>query len=98
VVAVESEVSVRADSFACTSGTQLYDYLKAHKCVGLTAGRALVYSNPRPIRLRLRREGQPFIRFPAYGWMIGQVFVTKVRCHTRHRTNRNDDAAVKRSA
>jgi hypothetical protein len=62
VFAVESEVSVRADSFACketseldrllqrnrsggfTSGTQLYDYLKAHKCVGLTAGRARVYS------------------------------------------------------
>jgi hypothetical protein len=62
VFAVESEVTVRADSFACketseldrllqrnqsggfTSGTQLYDYLKAHKCVGLTAGRARVYS------------------------------------------------------
>jgi hypothetical protein len=62
VFAVESEVSVRADSFACketseldrllqrnrsggfTSGTQLYDYLKAHKCVGLAAGRARVYS------------------------------------------------------
>ena len=59
---VESEVSVRADSFACkdaseldrllqrnqsggfTSGTQLYNYLKSHKCVGLTAGRARVYS------------------------------------------------------
>ena len=27
-----------------TSGTQLYDYLKAHKCIGLTAGRARVYS------------------------------------------------------
>ena len=60
--AVESDVAVRADSFACketseldrllqrnqsggfTSGTQLYDYLKAHKCIGLTAGRARVYS------------------------------------------------------
>ena len=60
--AVESEVAVRADSFACketseldrllqrnqsggfTSGTQLYDYLKAHKCIGLTAGRARVYA------------------------------------------------------
>ena len=59
--AVESDVTVRADSFACketseldrllqrnqsggfTSGTQLYDYLKAHKCIGLTAGRARVY-------------------------------------------------------
>jgi len=59
---VESDVTVRADSFACketseldrllqrnqsggfTSGTQLYDYLKAHKCLGLTAGRARVYS------------------------------------------------------
>jgi hypothetical protein len=63
--AVESEVAVRADSFACketseldrllqrnqsggfASGTQLYDYLKAHKCVGLTAGRARVYSTQR---------------------------------------------------
>ena len=63
VFAVQSEVTVRADSFACkeraeldrllqrnqsggfTSGTQLYDYLKAHKCVGLTAGRARVYSS-----------------------------------------------------
>jgi hypothetical protein len=27
-----------------TSGTQLYDYLKAHRCVGLTAGRARVHS------------------------------------------------------
>ena len=27
-----------------TSGTQLYDYLRVHKCVGLTAGRARVYS------------------------------------------------------
>jgi hypothetical protein len=61
--AVESEVTVRADSFACketseldcllqrnrtgafTSGTQLYDYLKAHKCIGLSAGRARVYAN-----------------------------------------------------
>ena len=61
--AVESEVTIRADSFACketaeldrllqrnqsggfTSGTQLYAYLKAHKCVGLTAGRARVYSS-----------------------------------------------------
>jgi hypothetical protein len=60
--AVETEVTVRADSFACketseldrllrrnesggfTSGTQLYEYLKAHKCIGLTAGRAHVYS------------------------------------------------------
>jgi hypothetical protein len=60
---VESEVTVRPDSFACkeksepdrllqrnrtggfTSGTQLYDYLKAHKCIGLTAGRAKVYES-----------------------------------------------------
>src|SRR6478735_8641647 len=60
---VESEVTVRADSFACkeraeldrllqrnqsggfTSGTQLYDHLKAHKCIGLTVGRARVYSS-----------------------------------------------------
>jgi hypothetical protein len=60
--AVESEVAVRPDSFACkdtseldrllqrnrtgafSSGTQLYDYLKTHKCIGLTAGRARVYS------------------------------------------------------
>jgi hypothetical protein len=60
--AVETEVTVRADSFACketseldrllrrnesggfTSGTQLYEYLKAHKCIGLTAGRARVYA------------------------------------------------------
>jgi hypothetical protein len=60
---VESEVTVRADSFACkepseldrllqrdrtgafTSGTQLSDYLQAHKCIGLTAGRARVYAN-----------------------------------------------------
>jgi hypothetical protein len=52
---VESDVTVRADSFAdrllqrhqsggFTSGTQLYNYLKAHKCLGLTAGRARVYS------------------------------------------------------
>jgi len=58
---VESDVTVRADSFACketsepdrllqrnrsggfTSGTQLYDYLKA-QMMGLTAGRARVYS------------------------------------------------------
>ena len=63
---VESDVTVRADSFACketseldrllqrnqsggfTSGTQLYDYLKAHKCMGLTAGRARVYSSRGP--------------------------------------------------
>ena len=60
--AVESDVTVRADSFACketseldrllqrnqsggfASGTQLYDYLRAHKCIGLTAGRARVYA------------------------------------------------------
>jgi len=60
--AVESEVAVRPDSFACkdtseldrllqrnqsggfASGTQLYNYLKGHNCVGLTAGRARVYS------------------------------------------------------
>jgi hypothetical protein len=59
---VETEVTVRSDSFACketselesllrrnesgsfTSGTQLFAYLKAHKCIGLTAGRARVYS------------------------------------------------------
>ena len=59
---VESEVAVRADSFACketseldrllqrnqsggfASGTQRYDYLKAHKCIGLTESRAPVYS------------------------------------------------------
>ena len=29
---------------ASQSGTQLYDYLKAHRCVGLTAGRARVHS------------------------------------------------------
>ena len=54
---VESDVTVRADSFACketseldrllqrdqSGGAQLYDYLKAHKCMGLTAGRARVY-------------------------------------------------------
>jgi hypothetical protein len=63
VFPVESEVTVRADSFACketseldrllqrnrsgafTSGIQLYNYLKAHKCIGLTAGRARVYAN-----------------------------------------------------
>ena len=63
VFAVQSEVTVRADSFGCkeraeldrllqrnqsggfTSGTQLYAYLKAHNCVGLTAGRARVYSS-----------------------------------------------------
>jgi hypothetical protein len=33
----------RSGSF--TSGDQLYQYLKAHKCVGLTAGRARVYAN-----------------------------------------------------
>ena len=27
------------------SGTQLYDYLQRHSCVGLTAGRARVYAN-----------------------------------------------------
>jgi len=61
-VTVESEVMVRAESFACkekseldrliqrensggfTSGMQLYNYLRAHKCVGLSAGRARVYS------------------------------------------------------
>jgi hypothetical protein len=60
---VESEVTVRSDSFACketseldrllqrnrtgafTSGAQLYAYLEAHKCIGLTAGRARVYAN-----------------------------------------------------
>jgi hypothetical protein len=31
-----------------TSGPQLYDYLKAHKCIGLTAGRARVYSTRGP--------------------------------------------------
>src|SRR3954471_3638891 len=53
VFAVQSEVTVRADSFACKERAeldrllqrnqsggftlgQLYDYLKAHKCVGLT--------------------------------------------------------------
>jgi hypothetical protein len=59
---VESEVHVRADSFACsetteldrllqrnrsggfTSGEQLYEYLQTHKCIGLTEGRARVYS------------------------------------------------------
>jgi hypothetical protein len=28
-----------------TSGTQLYDYLQRHNCVGLTEGRARVYAN-----------------------------------------------------
>jgi hypothetical protein len=28
-----------------TSGTQLYDYLKRHNCIGLTEGRARVYAN-----------------------------------------------------
>jgi hypothetical protein len=60
---VESEVHVRADSFACketteldrllqrnrsggfTSGEQLYAYLQAHKCIGLTEGRARVMRN-----------------------------------------------------
>ena len=59
---VESDVTVRADSFACketseldrllqrnqsggfASGTQLYDYLRAHKCIGLMASRARVYA------------------------------------------------------
>ena len=27
-----------------TSGTQLYDYLKQHNCIGLTEGRARVYA------------------------------------------------------
>ena len=72
---VESDVTVRADSFACketseldhllqrnqsggfTSGTQLYNYLKAHKCLGLTAGRARVYST-RGQCLHLRSERQ----------------------------------------
>jgi hypothetical protein len=66
VFPVESEVTVRADSFACketseldrllqrnrsgafTSGIQLYNYLKAHKCIGLTASRARVYANRGP--------------------------------------------------
>ena len=34
----------RNQSGGFTSGTQLYDYLKAHKCIGLTAGRARVHS------------------------------------------------------
>ena len=72
---VESDVTVRADSFACketseldrllqrnqssgfTSKTQLYDYLKAHKCMGRTAGRARVL-DPRPVCLHLRSERQ----------------------------------------
>jgi hypothetical protein len=59
--AVESEVAIHADSFACKETSEL-DRLstqskrqlrvrnttvrlsKAHKCVGLTAGRARVYS------------------------------------------------------
>jgi hypothetical protein len=28
-----------------TSGTQLYDYLQSHNCVGLSAGRARVYAD-----------------------------------------------------
>jgi hypothetical protein len=28
-----------------TSGTQLYDYLQSHNCVGLSAGSARVYAN-----------------------------------------------------
>jgi hypothetical protein len=35
----------RNRSGAFTSGTQLYNYMKAHKCIGLTAGRARVYAN-----------------------------------------------------
>jgi hypothetical protein len=31
-----------------TSGTQLYDYLQRHNCVGLTEGRARVYANKGP--------------------------------------------------
>ena len=31
-----------------TSGTQLYDYLKRHNCIGLTEGRARVYANKGP--------------------------------------------------
>ena len=67
---VESDVTVRADSFACketseldrllqrnqsggfTSGTQLYDYLKAHR-----RPRACVL-DPRPVCLHLRSERQ----------------------------------------
>jgi hypothetical protein len=51
-----SRLLQRNQSGGFTSGTQLYDYLKAHKCVGLTAGRARVF-DPRPIRLHLRSEG-----------------------------------------
>src|SRR5215212_8693846 len=76
VFAVESEVTVRADSFACketseldrllqrnqrggfTSGTQLYDYLKAHKCVGLTRRAGARVLDPRPVCLHLRSERQ----------------------------------------
>jgi hypothetical protein len=61
--AINADVRVRGDSFACkeasdldrllqinqrggfTSGTQLYDYLQRHNCMGLTAGRARVYAN-----------------------------------------------------
>src|SRR4051794_36454479 len=38
----------RNQSGGFTSGTQLYDYLQAHKCIGLTAGRARVHSNQGP--------------------------------------------------
>ena len=31
-----------------TSGTQLYDYLQRHNCIGLTEGRARVYANKGP--------------------------------------------------
>jgi hypothetical protein len=33
----------RTGGFA--SGTQLYDYLRGHRCIGLSAGRARVYAN-----------------------------------------------------
>jgi hypothetical protein len=64
---VESEVAVRADSFACketseldrllqcnqcggfASGTHLYNYLKANKWVGLTAGPRARVLDARPI-------------------------------------------------
>ena len=67
---VESEVAVRADSFACketseldrllqrnqsggfASGTQLYDYLKAHKHRSHRRPCARVF-DPRPVRLHL---------------------------------------------
>ena len=50
--AVELEVAVfeldrllqRNQKGGFTSGTQLYDYLKAHKCIGLTESRARAYS------------------------------------------------------